>query len=112
MIQLPPPPVPARLREILQDYPEYLQQLQQHLSEVVAKPFGVTPLFEQAIWAIEDALDTFIDKAQDELAIAKQGGDPVAIEQAKKKDFAAGRARLNIGSMSDLRDYCNSRARS
>jgi len=105
MPTLPPPPVPQRLREILKDYPQHLQVLQNDLNQVIAKPFQGTPIFEQAIWALEDALGGFIDEARDELQAAEVSGDAEAIAKAEKKDFAVGYARMNMGGMSDLGDY-------
>jgi len=105
MKTLPPPPVPQKLREMLKDYPQYLDKLQKFLDEVVAKPLHGTPLFEQAIWCLEGALDSFVVEARKELEIARLSGDPVLIEGAKKKDFIIGYARLNMGGIPDLHSY-------
>ncbi|RMH93449.1 hypothetical protein EBB59_05980 [Lysobacter pythonis] len=90
---------------MLRDYPEHIQTLQDDLNDVVAKPFKGTPMFEQAIWALEGALEAFIDEARDELQAAEASGDPVAIERAKAKDFVMGSTRMNMGGMPDLWDY-------
>nr|WP_245979259.1 hypothetical protein [Lysobacter pythonis] len=68
---------------------------------MVAKPFKGTPMFEQAIWALEGALEAFIDEARDELQAAEASGDVVAIERAKAKldlmfdAHSGGRGMLN-----------------
>jgi hypothetical protein len=54
---------------------------------VAVKPFKGTPLFEQAIWALEGCLEDFIQQARDELAVAVESGDPAAIEHATKKEL-------------------------
>ena len=87
MSPLPPPPVPQRLREMLKDYPEHIQTLQDDLNGVVAKPFKGTPMFEQAIWALEGATEEFIQQAREELKAAEASGDPAAIERAKAKEL-------------------------
>ncbi|MFA0923720.1 hypothetical protein [Xanthomonas fragariae] len=102
--QIPPPPVPQKLREILKDYPELIQRLQDVLDAYVQKPYKLMP-FEGAIWALEGRLGSFISEAREELKAAKASGDPEAIEKAKKKDFAVGYSRLNMGAMSDLLSY-------
>jgi len=91
---LPPPPVPQRLREILKDYPELIQTLQEDLNSVITDPIRGTPPFELAIWRLEDALSAFIDQSRRELDAVKAGGDPEAIEQAEKK------VRLMLGARS------------
>ncbi|MBN8894408.1 MAG: hypothetical protein J0I71_06170 [Rhodanobacter sp.] len=93
MPKLPPPPVPQRLREMLKDYPEHVRTLQNDLNELIAKPFRGTPIFEQAIWALEGALDTFIDEAGTELHAAEASGDAEAIARAEAKNLLMGRAR-------------------
>ena len=93
MPKLPPPPVPQRLREMLKDYPEHVRTLQNDLNELIAKPFRGTPIFEQAIWALEGALDTFIDEARTELHAAEASGDAEAIARAEAKNLLMGRAR-------------------
>ena len=93
MPKLPPPPVPQRLREMLKDYPEHVRTLQNDLNELIAKPFRGTPIFEQATWALEGALDTFIDEAGTELHAAEASGDAEAIARAEAKNLLMGRAR-------------------
>jgi hypothetical protein len=70
---------------MLKDYPEHIQELQRSLNRVVAKPFLATPLFEQAIWALEGTLESFIDEARSELQAAEAAGDEEAIAKAAEK---------------------------
>ncbi|HYP85057.1 hypothetical protein [Variovorax sp.] len=79
------PPVPPALREMLKDYPEHIEEIQRSLNDVAAKPLKGTPVFEQALWALEGALGSFIDEAQEELRLAEASGDPQAIENARQK---------------------------
>ncbi|MFA0925046.1 hypothetical protein [Xanthomonas fragariae] len=101
---IPPPPVPQKLREILKDYPELIQRLQDVLDAYVQKPYELMP-FEGAIWALEGRLGSFFSEARKELNAAKSSGDPEAIEKANKKYSAVGYASLNMGAMSDLLAY-------
>lgn len=105
MSTIPPPPVPKALREMLKDYPEHIQTLQERLNRAMLKRSRSVPPFEEAVWALEDAIGAFIPEARRELETAKAGGDPKVIEEAKKKDFAVGSARLDMGDLSDLREY-------
>ncbi len=82
---VPPPPVPAPLREMLKDYPGHIERLQEALAEVqIKKSSGVDP-FERAIWALEGRLGTFISEVHEELEATKASGDPQAIAQASEK---------------------------
>ncbi|MCW4455295.1 hypothetical protein OK348_10875 [Flavobacterium sp. MXW15] len=81
------PPIPEGLREMLKDYPEHLQTLQKDLNRVVSNPLKGTPVLEQAIWALEGALETFIFEAQDELKLAEASGDVERVARAKEKDI-------------------------
>ncbi|WIH05622.1 hypothetical protein KHF85_03780 [Xanthomonas translucens pv. graminis] len=105
MNDLHPPKVPQKLLDILKDYPALVDRLQYRLNSVLQQPSKMTPPFELAIWLLEDELGSFISEARKELEIARVSGDPVSIENARKKDFAVGYARLNMGGMADLRAY-------
>jgi hypothetical protein len=105
MQTLPPPPVPQKLRELLKDYPEHLQEIQKTLDGVIEKPSKVTPPFEMAVWMLEDTLGDFMIKAGAELKAAEASGDPVSIVKAKEKRSVMGRAVANKGPMRDLWDY-------
>ena len=103
-LKLPPPPVPQRLREMLHNYPEHIEVLQNDLNELVAKPLYGTPMFEQAIWALEGALEEFIDEARTELQAAQASGDAEAIAKAEGKLDLMFDVYSSNGGMSDLNE--------
>ena len=80
------PPVPAGLQEMLKDYPEYIEQLQDGLNRLMENPRSYPPLFEQAIWRIEDVLDRLINESREELEKARSFGDINAIKDAQEKE--------------------------
>jgi hypothetical protein len=78
-------PVPQGLREMLRDYPEHIQILQEDLNKVVAKRSpGIDP-FDRAIWMLESTLGVFIQEAREELKAAEDSGDKQAISKANGK---------------------------
>ncbi|WDM68664.1 hypothetical protein [Xanthomonas cucurbitae] len=79
---LPAPLVPQELCEILQEYPELIQRLQDVLDDYVRRPNPITP-FDGAIWALEGRLESFISEAHEELESAKLEGVSQRIEIAK-----------------------------
>ncbi|WP_226977819.1 hypothetical protein [Xanthomonas sp. LMG 12461] len=85
MKTLPPPPVPQKLREMLKDYPQYLDELQGALNRLVENPKQGVPVFDQAIWRLEAVLTSFISEARDELKVAESAGDPEIIRKAEEK---------------------------
>lgn len=87
---------------MLKDYPEHVERIQAYLSNYLSKPPKVTPLFEQAIWALEGCLDMFIHEAQDELEAAQAGVDTDVIARAEGKISLMRRARSSNGGMKDL----------
>ncbi|MFA0924659.1 hypothetical protein [Xanthomonas fragariae] len=99
---IPPPPVPHKLREILKDYPELIERLQQELNNVMQRPSKVPPIFEWAIWMLEDELSSFVSEAREELQIAEESGESIAIMKAEKKEFLMLHAYSKNGGMSDL----------
>ena len=99
----PCPPVPAKLREILKDYPDHIEELQRALNSVKDRRIKSTPPFEAAVWALEDKLEGFIREARIELADAEASGDPKAITQAREKEklmFSASFKRHWLGDES------------
>ncbi|HDS1634317.1 TPA: hypothetical protein QEL43_004000 [Stenotrophomonas maltophilia] len=80
------PPVPAKLREMLKDYPDHIEQLQQALNSVKDRRIKSVPPFEAAVWTLEDKLDGFIREARIELADAEASNDPQAVARAKEKE--------------------------
>lgn len=98
---LPPPVVPKELREILVDYPEHLDRVQERLNEYVCKPSRLMP-FDGAIWALEGITEAFINEADKELAIARDQGSEGAIMAAEEKLRVMRRARSKGGGLSRL----------
>jgi hypothetical protein len=98
------PPVPQGLRDMLKDYPEQIQTLQDDLNRYVQKPFHLMP-FDGAIWLLEGALEAFISEAREELKAAEATGNQEAIALKKMKKFTMGSARADMGDLSDLRAF-------
>lgn len=84
---LPAPPVPNGLREMLRDYPEHIERLQDALNWVVEHPARGTPPFERAIWALEGRIETFISEARDELKKPKLSEISKRFHMPQKKSF-------------------------
>lgn len=103
MPSLPLPPVPQGLRDLLKEYPEHIQILQDDLIEVANKK-SPTPPFERAVWALEDALSAFISEARNELKAAQAMGDEEAIERAEAKERLMSKGRSANGGMSNFAD--------
>lgn len=84
---LPAPPIPAKLREMLHEYPEHIERLQEALNKS-AEDSRKIPLmpFDDAISALEGRLGTFISEAHAELASAQISGDSKAITRAVEKE--------------------------
>jgi hypothetical protein len=103
---MPAPPIPRRLRELLQDYPGHLERLQQALNTVFDGPSKAKGapdyIFELATWALEGRLETFIREAQDELEAAQTAGDAEAIARSKAKLSLMRQARSSSNGMYDL----------
>jgi hypothetical protein len=106
MPNIPPPPVPQPLREMLKDYPELIEELQRRLIDLMSDHARSIPMFEQAIWLLQDALSAFRSNANKELKAAEQSGDSALIEKAKTKRFLIGRAR-NESPWSENREFWN-----
>lgn len=104
----PSPPVPAKLREMLKDYPEHIDQLQRALETVTDRRMRSLPPFEDAVWKLEDCLSGFIGKASAELSAAEASGDSRAIELAKEKErlmMFARSSNIGLADLSELRIY-------
>lgn len=109
MERLTPPPVPAKLRELLQDYPGHIKQLQEALDEFAVPKLRLQP-FEDALMVLEIVLGGFIHEATDELNAAEASGDASRIETAAAKRRLMLRARSNnVGlggkSLEELWEY-------
>ncbi|MFG6086113.1 hypothetical protein ACEU0C_003436 [Stenotrophomonas indicatrix] len=102
------PPLPAKLLELLKDYPDHIEQLQKALISVNDGRQNYAPPFEAAVWLLEDCLSAFKSEARAEIDAAVASGDPRAIERAKEKERLMSFARSsNIGMarLDDLRKY-------
>lgn len=111
---LPPPPVPAKLREMLKDHPRHIEELQKALNSVNGRMKSVPP-FEAAVWALEDCLSGFISEARAELAAAEASADPQVIGRATEKERLMRFARSsNIGmaNLDDLWEHLQANERS
>ncbi|WP_248298450.1 hypothetical protein [Stenotrophomonas maltophilia] len=98
------PPVPAKLREMLRDYPEHIKSLQEALNSVSNRRIKSLPPFEDAVWKLEDCLDGFINDAQGELTAARASGNTQSIAAADEKFKLMFRARSGNGGMKGLHE--------
>ena len=104
MPPLSPPPVPQKLREMLADYPEHIERLQEVLNHLVeTSSAGVDP-FDRAIWLLEGRLETFISEARKEMKAAKIADDHAGLEKAEAKELLMLNAR-SLRGLHDLREY-------
>ncbi|MDQ7290580.1 MULTISPECIES: hypothetical protein [Stenotrophomonas] len=103
------PPVPAKLREMLKDYPEHIERLQEVLNRSVERSRQIPLMpFDDAISALDGRLGTFVMEARAELAAAEKSADPKAMAQAHEKERLMSFARSrNIGmaEIDDLWEY-------
>jgi predicted metal-dependent hydrolase len=100
---LPQPPIPPRLRELLADYPDHLERIQEALNYAFDGPRpargSTSHIFEQVIWALEGRLETFFREAKAELTTAQASGDAAAIAQVDAKFRLMIRCRSSSGGM-------------
>lgn len=89
-----PPPVPQPLREILSEYPELIERLQEvlNLSAARSRRAPLMPL-DDAIDSLENRLEKFASEAMDELRAAESSGDSDRIRRATVKERLLSRAR-------------------
>jgi hypothetical protein len=103
-----PPPVPAKLLELLKDYPDHIEQLQRALISVSDGRQSYAPPFEAAVWLLEDCISAYKSEARAEIDAAVESGDPQAIERAKEKERLMSFARssnIGLANLSELRAY-------
>lgn len=100
------PPLPPKLKEMLVDYPEILQHLQEALIEV-AQETSPTPPFERALWVLEGIMGDHMMKAAAELRGAEACGDQAEIETAMVKDRLMSRARSRNIGLADLHELAD-----
>lgn len=103
-----PPPLPAKLLELLKDYPEHIEQLQKAINSIGNRRIKSIPPFEAAVWLLEDCLSAFKSEARAEIDAAVASGDPQAIERAKEKERLMSFARssnIGLANLSELRAH-------
>lgn len=100
----PRPPIPQRMRELLSEYPDLLERLQDALDEVVTKPAHSIPPYEVAIWTLEDTLSGMISQTRRELDLQQGGDDSLLALQLEKKMDVLFSARSRGRGMSDMRE--------
>lgn len=104
MSQLTRPPVPIRLREMLQDYPEHVERLQEVLNHLIEKPAHGVDSFDAAIWSLGARLEAFIHEARTDLEVAEASGNAAAIAKASDKLRLMSRASSRNGGMRGLHE--------
>ncbi|WP_312318838.1 hypothetical protein [Stenotrophomonas sp.] len=82
----PLPPLPAQLREQLQDYPDHVERLQLALHGVALAPPSRLSRIEMALWALEDRVGRFLAEAQQELDAARCSGDAERFARAQEAE--------------------------
>jgi hypothetical protein len=95
-----PPEVPAQLRELLKDYPAYVENLQTVLNEFAEPTPRVQPL-DEAIWALQNRLDCFLQEAVRQLEAARADGNLLLFDEANRARSTMGRALLSFDSDPD-----------
>ena len=89
----PLPPVPKKLQEMLADYPDLIERLQQVLNSSAERSRRLPLLpFDDAISALDGRHSTFLYEARDELTSAEAGEDEGLIDAAKRKKSAVSMA--------------------
>jgi hypothetical protein len=103
------PPLPPRIKDLLEPYPELLDELRMSLHKAVDGSTS-SPRFDHAIWALKDALGDMMSIADLEMAEADKRGDVATVESLAIKSSLIGRARSFTVGLSDtraLRIYCD-----
>lgn len=93
-MNLSPPPVPGKLRELLSAYPEHIERLQLAMDRAASEAGASTPRIEHIVWALEDCLEGFVASARVELDAAKAKGSADGIRHAEAKEMLMLRAAL------------------
>lgn len=103
-LNYPPPQVPRTVREVLKDYPEVIEDLQDGLTTTHYGSRGPMD-FDRAVWLLKDMLGGDMSKAYSEEDHAKARGDLEAAAQANKKATALAKARHEVYGDGDLSSY-------
>lgn len=95
MNSYPQPPLPKKLREILADYPDLIDGLQEVLNSSAERSHRIPLMpFDDAIWALDDLLGSFLCEARDELTSAETTGDARLVDAAMRKKSAVSTASV------------------
>lgn len=94
-------PVPIRLRERLADHPGHIDRLQQVLRNAAQAEGSPTWRFEEAVWALEGRLGTFLTEAREELEAAQAQGDVTLVAKAEAKELLMSQVRLKQAWIGD-----------
>jgi len=78
-------PLPRKLRELLEDHPEYLLQLEAALAKVESEPASIVTPLERAVRAIEGAAEAINLHSRKKLANAKDSGDEVCVAASEEE---------------------------
>ncbi|MDM0086970.1 MULTISPECIES: hypothetical protein [unclassified Variovorax] len=103
-LNFPPPPVPRTVRELLKDYPELIEELQDGLTKSHYGPLGALN-FDSAIWLLKDMLGGDLVDAHEQSDQAKARGDQETVRRADEKAMAIAMARLDASGDGDLSSY-------
>jgi hypothetical protein len=103
-LNYPPPQVPRTVRELLKDYPELIEDLQDGLTKSHYGPSGALS-FESAVWLLKDMLDADWGDADEEAEQAKSRGDQEAARRADEKSMAISMAMREVYGDGDLSSY-------
>ncbi len=98
------PPLPPKLKEMLVDYPEILQQLQDALIDAAQTKSYTLPL-DLALWSLEDIMAHHMGNAGAERQAAEARGDPVEIEAAIAKHRLMARAGSRGVGLNDMKEF-------
>lgn len=89
---LPPPPVPKKLCELLQNYPAHIERLRSAIEKAASDGGANAPRTEYIVWVLEDVLESFISEAKNELAAARSAGCADDIAKAEANEMLMRRA--------------------
>ncbi|MEN5206080.1 hypothetical protein ABE473_16685 [Stenotrophomonas sp. TWI700] len=89
-----PPPVPKRLCELLQNYPEHIERLRAAIEKAASAGGANAPRTEYIVWALEDVLESFISEEKNELDAARSAGSADDVAKAEVKEMLMNRAAL------------------
>jgi hypothetical protein len=103
-LNYPPPQVPRTVREVLKDYPELIEDLQDGLTTTHYGSRGPMD-FDRAVWLLQDMLDADWGDADNEAEQAEAREDQQAAERAKRKRRTISEARHEVYGDGDLSSY-------